>query len=114
MQGFKYFYLILGVAPSAAPEVVRAAYRALAQRHHPDRNATSAAQNGDMMALLNQAYAVLSCPQRRYEYDQQLRRQTYSSSHRMSAASAAHATSSRYPAAVLTTYDHRGRLHAYA
>ena len=31
------FYAELGVAPEAEPDVIRAAYRALAKRYHPDR-----------------------------------------------------------------------------
>jgi len=47
-------YHILQVAPGACPEVIKAAYRALARKHHPD-------QGGDpaMMQRLNAAYARL-------------------------------------------------------
>jgi DnaJ-class molecular chaperone len=111
MDGFKDFYAVLGIAPTAAPEVVRAAYRALAQRHHPDRMGL-AANDGAVMAGLNRAYEVLSCPHRRYEYDQVHRR--------MQAMNCrddrdSHASSSQSSSAVVfTTYDHRGRLRAYA
>jgi len=112
MDDFKDFYAVLGIAPTAAPEVVRAAYRALAQRHHPDRNA-SAANDGSVMAGLNRAYEVLSCPQRRYEYDQ-VHRRTQLANHRFHTYQHQVMEMRRNSAVVLTTYDHRGRLHAYA
>jgi len=57
-------YQVLQVAPDAEPEVIRAAYRALAQKHHPD-----AGGSHDRMAQLNHAWAVLSDPQSRRNYD---------------------------------------------
>lgn len=59
-------YEILQIHPSALPEVVEAAYRALALVHHPDRNANH--DNG-AMAELNWAYSVLHDPERRIVYD---------------------------------------------
>ena len=111
MDNFKDFYAVLGLSPTAAPEVVRAAYRALAQRHHPDRMGL-AANDGAVMASLNRAYEALSCPQRRYEYDQVHRRMqpAHYQGHRYSHTTA----SQRGGDAVFTTYDHRGRLCAYA
>jgi hypothetical protein len=50
---------------------------------------------------------VLSCPQRRYEYDLEHRRMQ-PADHRV------HRDSQHSSATVLTTYDHRGRLRAYA
>jgi hypothetical protein len=58
------YYRVLHVQPDAPPEVVRAAYRALMARHHPD-------QGGDheQAVLLNEAWAVLGHATRRAEYD---------------------------------------------
>jgi len=61
-------YDTLRVAPDAPDEVIRAAYRALTQRHHPDRNPGDAGATRLMQAL-NDAYAVLSDPERRREHD---------------------------------------------
>ncbi len=57
-------YQVLQVAPDAEPEVIRAAYRALAQKHHPDAGGTQ-----ERMAELNRAWAVLGEPQARRHYD---------------------------------------------
>lgn len=65
-------YDTLRVAPQAAPEAVRRAYRRQAQQWHPDRlpGDTGAQQR---MAQINEAYAVLSHPGLRAGYDQWLR-----------------------------------------
>ena len=99
MSSCQDHYTVLGVAPTADPDVIRAAYRVLAQRHHPDRNA---AGDGATMVRLNQAYAVLSCAQQRANYDRSQQRAPVRSQSALSPGSV-----------VLTTYDHRGRLHAY-
>jgi DnaJ-class molecular chaperone len=59
-------YEILQVHPNALPEVVEAAYRALALVHHPDRNG---ARDSGAMADLNWAYSMLHDPERRIDYD---------------------------------------------
>lgn len=61
----------LTVSRDASPEVIRAAYRALSQRHHPDRNPGDASAARAMQAI-NDAYAVLSDAQRRRAYDASL------------------------------------------
>jgi curved DNA-binding protein CbpA len=62
------YYDILRVSRGAAPEGVRRAYRSLAQRYHPDKlqGSDDAAR---VMAALNEAYAVLSDPDKRALYD---------------------------------------------
>lgn len=59
------------MSPSADPEVLQAVYRRLARKYHPDTNGDSA--SAEKMKLLNEAYAVLSDPVRRRQYDQSLR-----------------------------------------
>ncbi|WP_298926543.1 J domain-containing protein [uncultured Ramlibacter sp.] len=61
-------YDTLSVAPQAAPDAVRLAYRRQAQKYHPDRQPDGAAAQ-QRMAQINEAYAVLSHPQRRASYD---------------------------------------------
>jgi hypothetical protein len=61
-------YENLKVARDAPPEAIRAAYRALTRKHHPDRHPDSdEAQR--IMAVVNVAYAVLSDPVKRREHD---------------------------------------------
>lgn len=62
-------YRELEVAPTASAETIKAAYTALAKRYHPDRNAEPGA--GERMQRINDAYAVLSVPFRRRNYDLQ-------------------------------------------
>ena len=60
-------YEVLQVSTSACPEVVHAAYRALARTYHPDVNPGETAAR--QMRQLNAAYHVLSDPERRARYD---------------------------------------------
>jgi len=61
----------LKIAESAPDEVVKAAYRALSQRYHPDKNPGNK-DAGRIMQILNDAYATLSDPERRRKYDESL------------------------------------------
>ncbi|MBR7940992.1 J domain-containing protein [Burkholderia cenocepacia] len=60
-------YDVLRVTRDAPPEVIRAAYKALSQKWHPDRNSSPDA--AAMMQAINAAYAVLSNPVERARYD---------------------------------------------
>jgi len=62
------YYATLGLSPASEDVVIRAAYLALIRRYHPDGN-TSAAASARTRAI-NAAYAVLSDPDKRAEYDQ--------------------------------------------
>jgi curved DNA-binding protein CbpA len=57
-------YEVLQVRRGADPEVIRAAYRALARKNHPDFGGKP-----ERMALINEAWAVLGNPARRAAYD---------------------------------------------
>ena len=61
------YYTILQVDPRAEPEVIQAAYRRLAAKHHPDVDPSPEAM--ERMKLLNAAYEVLSDPVKRREHD---------------------------------------------
>jgi curved DNA-binding protein CbpA len=58
----------LKVARDAPPEVIRAAYKSLSQKYHPDRN-PSDPKASRTMAIINAAYRVLSDPDRRRKHD---------------------------------------------
>jgi hypothetical protein len=64
-------YDVLEVSPKASPEVIRAAYRSLMQRFHPDKNPGDEAL-GARAAAIAQAYAILSDAGKRAEYNQSL------------------------------------------
>jgi DnaJ-class molecular chaperone len=103
-------YSELGVTPQAEPEVIRAAYRALALRYHPDRQLS--ASGHAKMTRINLAYSVLSQPDRRRAYDESQRtprpRFVAPQIHMMTRRALA-----RSVPPFLTTYDQRGRLHTF-
>lgn len=59
----------LKVSRMAPQEVIRAAYKALSQKYHPDKNPGDE-KAARIMAILNSAYETLSDPQRRKEHDE--------------------------------------------
>jgi curved DNA-binding protein len=73
----KDYYKILGVSREATPKQIKEAYRNLAFQYHPDRNGGSA-EAVERMKQINEAYAVLSDPAKRRQYDGF--RQTYGDS----------------------------------
>lgn len=62
------YYTTLGVEANADPKKIKEAYRRLAFEYHPDRNRDNE-QAAAKMKAVNEAYAVLSNPQKRREYD---------------------------------------------
>jgi len=69
-MSFPDHYSVLGVLPTADDVVIRAAYRALAQRYHPDKWCGDPKEATEKMAEINAAYAVLSDPAKRKAFDQ--------------------------------------------
>jgi curved DNA-binding protein len=61
------YYQSLGVGRNASPEEIRKAYRKLAMKYHPDRNRGKDAE--EKFKEINEAYEVLSDPQKRARYD---------------------------------------------
>ncbi|MBI4607683.1 MAG: J domain-containing protein [Candidatus Rokubacteria bacterium] len=64
----KDYYQLLGVGTGAAEEEIKRAYRRLALQYHPDRNPGDRAAE-ERFKELSEAYAVLSDPVKRREYD---------------------------------------------
>jgi len=60
------FYQTLGVPKSASEADIKKAYRRLAHEHHPDKDKGDASKFKEV----NEAYQVLSDPQKRQQYDQ--------------------------------------------
>jgi DnaJ-class molecular chaperone len=65
---FRDYYKTLGVDHSADDKVIRAAYRKLARKYHPDVNSGDKASE-DKFKEVNEAYDVLSDPEKRRMYD---------------------------------------------
>ncbi len=61
------YYAMLGVARTASDAEIKRAFRRLAQQWHPDVNKDPAAD--ERFKQINEAYQVLSDPQRRQAYD---------------------------------------------
>lgn len=65
----KDYYAILGVPQTSSADEVKKAYRKLALETHPDRNPGDSKAE-ERFKLISEAYAVLSDPQKRSQYDQ--------------------------------------------
>ena len=61
------YYEILGIPRSASPEDIKTAFRKLARQFHPDVNKEPDAE--EKFKEINEAYAVLSDPEKRAAYD---------------------------------------------
>ena len=62
------YYQILGIDQKASPRQVKDTYRKMAFKYHPDRNRKNP-EAAEKMKRVNEAYAVLSDPAKRREYD---------------------------------------------
>lgn len=70
MTKLRTHYDNLQVTRTASPEVIRAAYKGLVQKWHPDRNPPERREECTrVVTLLNRAYEVLSDPARRAAHD---------------------------------------------
>ncbi|MEM1170064.1 MAG: DnaJ C-terminal domain-containing protein [Cyanobacteria bacterium P01_H01_bin.35] len=66
---FKDYYSILGLSKSASSEEIKKAYRKLARKYHPDMNPGDRKAEASFKEV-NEAYEVLSDPEKRKKYDQ--------------------------------------------
>ena len=66
---YKDYYKILGVDRKASADEIKSSYRKLALEHHPDRNPNDKSAE-ERFKEINEAYQVLSDPEKRSHYDQ--------------------------------------------
>jgi molecular chaperone DnaJ len=62
------FYEVLGLSKNASTDEIKKAFRTLARKYHPDVNKDAGAEAS--FKEINEAYSVLSDPQKRSQYDQ--------------------------------------------
>ena len=65
---YKDYYKILGVAKTASEKEIKAAYRRLARKHHPDVNPGNKEAEARFKEI-GEAYEVLSDKEKRNRYD---------------------------------------------
>ncbi len=65
-------YQILGLDPKAEDVVIKAAFKALAQKYHPDKAKGNKEEATQLMVRLNEAYQTLMDANSRLKYDQKL------------------------------------------
>ncbi len=67
-MAFTNYYIVLGIKNTATFAEIKTVYRELAKKYHPDRNPGNKAAE-DFFKEIQQAYAVLSNPEKRKKYD---------------------------------------------
>lgn len=72
---FRTHYDNLQVVETASIEVIRGAYKYLSQKWHPDKHPNDKERATRIMKVINDAYSVLSDPERRREHDAWIRAQ---------------------------------------
>jgi hypothetical protein len=75
MAKFRTHYDSLNVSHNAPAGVIKAAYKVLCQKYHPDKYAGGPEEALRIMKIINSAYAVLSDSSKRAEHDQWIDRQ---------------------------------------
>ncbi len=89
MKPIHTHYDNLKVSRNAPPEVIRAAFKTLSQKFHPDRHGGDA-RSTQTFQLITAAYEVLSDPQRRRQHDEWIVRTERKMQREAAAAAEAH------------------------
>lgn len=75
----KNYYEILQINQNASPEIIEKAYKTLAKKYHPDlQEESNKKQAEEILKEINEAYEILSDPNKKTLYDQNLKKQTIS------------------------------------
>jgi len=77
----KNYYQLLHVSPQATAQEIKTAYRKLAFKYHPDRNKGNTISEA-ILKDINEAYRVLSNPEKRKKYNDSIVESSYSSKHK--------------------------------
>ena len=72
MKPFRNFYEVLGISRGASQDDIRKAHRRMVREHHPDANPGDGSAEGRFKEI-QEAYEVLSDPERKRHYDDKLR-----------------------------------------
>lgn len=66
----KNYYDILQVNKNASPEIIEKAYKTLAKKYHPDlQTEDNKKQSEEILKEINEAYEILSNPEKKQDYD---------------------------------------------
>ena len=75
----KNYYDILQINQNASPEIIEKAYKTLAKKYHPDLQEESNKKEAEeILKEINEAYEILSNPEKKALYDQNLKNETIS------------------------------------
>lgn len=91
MTRFRTHYDNLQISRSASVEVIKAAYRTLSAKYHPDRNRGDS-RSAEIMSIINASYAVLCDEEARRQHDAWIKRQEAARASRPSLQAAAQGT----------------------
>ena len=71
----KNYYDILQINQNASPEIIEKAYKTLVKKYHPDlQEENNKREAEEILKEINEAYEILSNPDKKALYDQNLRR----------------------------------------
>lgn len=75
----KNYYDILQINQNASPEIIEKAYKTLVKKYHPDLQEESNKRKAEeILKEINEAYEILSNPDKKALYDQNLKNETIS------------------------------------
>ncbi len=88
-MAFKNFYLILGIKNVASLDEIKAAYRELAKKFHPDKNPGNV-EAEERFKEIQEAYAILSNADKRRKYDLNFASNSYTANYNQRRSNAAY------------------------